>query len=204
MTAARPPGFSRRRKRARKSSSVFFVLTISEQVLGAVLVVEAAGEGRIGEDEGVGFFVARVILREGVAVADVGILHAVQEHVHAADAEHGVVEVEAVEGWWWKCFLSLASRRISGWCSRRYSPAATRKPEVPQAGSQMTSLGVGAVSSTMSWMMWRGVRNWPFWPALAILPEHVFVEVALGVAVLHRDVVDAGPRPWRAGRAWGW
>ena len=28
MTAARPPGFSSRRKRARKSSSVFLVLTI--------------------------------------------------------------------------------------------------------------------------------------------------------------------------------
>ena len=32
-----------------------------------------------------------------VAVDDVGILDAVQQHVHAADAEHGVVEVEAVE-----------------------------------------------------------------------------------------------------------
>ena len=29
--------------------------------------------------------------------------------------------------------------------------------------------GVGAVISTISWMMWRGVRNWPFCPALAIL-----------------------------------
>ena len=36
-----------------------------------------------------------------------------------------------------------ASRKISGWCSRRYSPAATRKPAVPQAGSQMTSFGRG-------------------------------------------------------------
>ena len=27
---------------------------------------------------------------------------------------------------------------------------------------------VGAVISTMSAMMWRGVRNWPFWPAVAI------------------------------------
>ena len=37
-------------------------------------------------------------------------------------------------------------------------------------------------------MMWRGVRNWPFWPARGDLAEHVFVEVALGVAILHRDV----------------
>ena len=55
--------------------------------------------------------------------------------------------------------------------SRRYSPAATKKPHVPAAGSQITSCGVGCVISTISRMMWRGVRNWPFCPALAILPS---------------------------------
>ena len=30
---------------------------------------------------------------------------------------------------------------------------------MPQAGSQMTSFGVGAVMSTISLMMWRGVGN---------------------------------------------
>ena len=54
----------------------------------------------------------------------------------------------------------------------------------------MMSVGCGAISSTISWMMWRGVRNWPFCPARGDLAEHVFVEVALGVAVLHRHVVD--------------
>jgi len=29
----------------------------------------------------------------------------------------------------------------------------------------------GAVSSTISRMMWRGVRNCPFYPAVAILPS---------------------------------
>ena len=71
----------------------------------------------------------------------------------------------------WKCSRSFGSRSTSGWCSRRYSPAATRKPQVPQAGSQMMSVGVGSVSSTISGMMWRGVRNWPFCPAVAILPS---------------------------------
>jgi hypothetical protein len=54
MTAARPPGLRRRRKRARKSSSVFFVLTILLAGPWRGLVVEAAGEGRVGEDERVG------------------------------------------------------------------------------------------------------------------------------------------------------
>ena len=45
-----------------------------------------------------------------------------------------------------------------------------RKPAVPQAGSQITSLGVGAVISTISPMMWRGVRNCPLIPAVLSLP----------------------------------
>ena len=40
---------------------------------------------------------AGMVLRKRIAVADVGVLDAVQQHVHAADAQHGVVEVEAVE-----------------------------------------------------------------------------------------------------------
>ena len=77
------------------------------EVLGAVLVVERPGKGRIGEDERVFFLLARVVLRERVAVADVGIFHAVQEHVHAADAEHGVVEIEPVEEVVVEVFLEL-------------------------------------------------------------------------------------------------
>ena len=38
-----------------------------------------------------------MVLGEAVAVNDGWILDPVQQHVHAADAEHGVVEVEAVE-----------------------------------------------------------------------------------------------------------
>src|SRR5574337_625567 len=51
---------------------------------------------------------------------------------------------------WWKCSRCFASCSKFGCRSRKYSPAATRKPAVPQAGSQMTSAGVDAVSSTMS------------------------------------------------------
>ena len=66
------------------------------QVLGGGLVVEAAGEGRIGEDERVLLRVVVVRLGQRVPVADVRVFHAVQQHVHAADAQHGVVEVVAV------------------------------------------------------------------------------------------------------------
>ena len=68
-----------------------------QEILGGVLVVQGAGEGRIGQDEAVALLVVRVVLGQRIAVADVGVHHAVEEHVHRADAEHRVVEVEAVE-----------------------------------------------------------------------------------------------------------
>src|SRR5690606_985465 len=68
------------------------------QVFGGVLVVEAAGKGRIREDQAVGAGIVAVLLCQRVAVLDGGVLHAVQQHVHAADAQHRVVEVVAVKG----------------------------------------------------------------------------------------------------------
>ena len=44
---------------------------------------------------------------------------------------------------WWKCLRSLLSCKRLGWRSRRNSPAATKKPAVPQAGSQIKSVGCG-------------------------------------------------------------
>ena len=74
------------------------VLPILDEMVGlGVLVVQAAGEGGIGQHQGVGLRVVGVVLRQRVAVADVRVLDAVQQHVHAADAQHRVVEVEAME-----------------------------------------------------------------------------------------------------------
>ena len=69
----------------------------------------------------------------------------------------------------WKWARRAASVCDSGWCLRTYSEAATRKPAVPHAGSQISSVGVGAIRSTINAMMWRGVRNWPLTPADASL-----------------------------------
>jgi hypothetical protein len=72
---------------------------------------------------------------------------------------------------WWKCRCRARSSSACE-CSRcTYSAAATRKPAVPQAGSQISSPRPGFIISTISWMMCRGVRNWPFCPAVAILPS---------------------------------
>ena len=72
--------------------------------------------------------------------------------------------------WLRKWSFFRRSKKISCFLfSFRYSPAATRKPEVPQAGSQTISSGPGSMSSTIMRMMWRGVRNWPLMPEVAIL-----------------------------------
>ena len=51
----------------------------------------------IGEDEGVGAGVVGMGFLEGVLVADAGALDAVEHHVHAADAEHGGIEIKAMK-----------------------------------------------------------------------------------------------------------
>jgi hypothetical protein len=80
------------------------------------------------------------------------------DHVHAGDAQHRRVEVEAVEhrGVEVACRVFLSPAAPSLWWVCTYSAAPTRKPAVPQAGSQTVSSGVGSTSSTIMRMMWRG------------------------------------------------
>src|ERR1035438_4564688 len=66
--------------------------------------------------------------------------------------------------------------------------ALTRKPQVPAAGSQIRSPGRGSRMLTIMRMMWRGVRNWPFWPAVLSLPSRYSYKVALHVLILRRDL----------------
>ena len=42
----------------------------------------------------------------------------------------------------------------------------------------------------VSLMMWRGVRNWPLTPALAIWEAGVLVQIPVGVAVVHLNAVE--------------
>ena len=114
-----------------------------------------------------------MVLREGVAVADVRVLDAVEQHVHAADAEHRVVEVEAVEH-----ARRGSARALLGVVEQLgmvlAEVLAGRDQEAGRAAGRVAD-DVGRASasiiSTISRMMWRGVRNWPFCPAVAILPS---------------------------------
>ena len=50
--------------------------------------------------------------------------------------------------------------------------------------------------------MWRGVRNLPFLASGGDFSEHVLVEIALRIAVLHRHVVDEVDNFGEQSRGW--
>src|SRR5690606_5013478 len=91
-------GLQQAQEQGQKQQLGFLGLDGLQQVLGGGLVIQAAGKGRVGQDQGVFFLIQIVRLGEGILVVDVRVFHAVEQHVHAADAQHGGVEVIAVEG----------------------------------------------------------------------------------------------------------
>ena len=190
MTAARPPGLSSRRNRARKSSSVFLVLTICLEVLRRGLVVEAASERRIGQDQGVALGVPGRALGKRIAVTDVRLLDLVEQHVHAGDAQHGAVEVEAVEH---AVVEVTALRKVQQRILMRTADEPGRLHQEPGCSARRVAdlvRGPGAVISTMSWMMCRGRTELAVLPGRGDLAEHVLVQVTLGIPLAERDVVN--------------
>ena len=62
--------------------------------------------------------------------------------------------------WWDLAWSNMKSLSLS----RKYSDAATKKPEVPQAGSHITSSEFGFTRFTIIFIMCLGVRNCPLVP----------------------------------------
>ncbi len=165
------------------------------QVLGGGLVVETAGKRRVGEDERVPLGVVpcrrQVGLGERVPVTDVRILHAVQQHVHAADAQHGGVEVVAVEGALVEPpaglgvlvdAVAVVLDEMLGGGDEEAGRAASR------IADDVVRRGRGHVHHQPDDVA-RGAEL-PVLPRGGDLAEHVLVEIALGVAVGHVDVVE--------------
>ena len=71
-----------------------------------VALVDAAGEGRIGHDDVVVALLGEA-LAEGVLVIDMGIVDAVHHEIHEGEADHGAVEVEAVQALLQNVFVVL-------------------------------------------------------------------------------------------------
>ena len=58
------------------------------QILGGGLVVEASRKRRIGEDRAYFSASSSSVWASEILIADIWVLHAVQKHVHTADAQH--------------------------------------------------------------------------------------------------------------------
>ena len=113
-----------------------------------------------------------------------------QEHVHAANAEHGVVEVERVEE-------AVVEVRLEFRVAENFR---VMPPEIFTDRHGKAASAAGGVAHDVP-----GHRPDEFHhqfddmarrAELAILPgagdlaEHVFIQVALGVAVFHRHLLD--------------
>src|SRR5690606_34856757 len=94
--------FERAQNMRHKQQLGFFGFDQAEYIRVGIGFIQAAFEWRIGEDdvEEV-FFLPGDVLFNGFAqrvlVQNIGAIHPVQGHVHAADAKHGGIEVKAPE-----------------------------------------------------------------------------------------------------------
>jgi hypothetical protein len=90
-------GLEQLQKQRHEQQLRFLGLHYPLQLAAGALVIQGARKGRIGEDQGVCVLLARAVFRERIAVAHIGVLHPVQQHVHRADAQHRGVEIKAIE-----------------------------------------------------------------------------------------------------------
>lgn len=169
----------------------FLGLDDALEVLGGGFVIETARERRIGEDEGVFFRVVLIVFGQRVLVADVRVFHAVEEHVHAADAEHGGIEVVAVEGG----LVEAAAGDgilVDGIAVVGVEIFGGGDEETGGAERGIADLVLGRGSGHVHHQLDDVARA----AELAVLPgagdfsQHIFVEVALGVAVGHVDGIE--------------
>ena len=119
------------------------------------------------------------------------VFDAVQQHVHAADAQHGGVKVKAEEGG----FVELPGAFSAG-----VNGLLVVFLQVFGGGDQKAGAAAGGVANGVAGLRGHHVHHQLNDVArraeLAVLPgggdfaEHVFVEVALGVSVVHGDGVD--------------
>jgi hypothetical protein len=161
-----------------------------QQVLGRRLIIQRSGEGRVGEDQRIGAGILVMLLGQAVAVGDVRVLHPVQGHVHGADAQHGRVKVKAVE----HAVVEMGALSVVD-----QHPGVVVAQVFP-GGHEEAAGARGGVADDV--LRGRGHQvdhqrdDVARRAELAVLPgagdlaEHVFEHVALGVPVVHRDVVE--------------
>ena len=166
-------------------------LDYAEEVLGGGLVVEATREGGIGEDEGVGAGVVGMGFLEGILVADVGALDAVEHHVHAPDAEHGGIEIKAMKDVLGKALAGgFVGKDLGLVVLAQVFPGGHEEP-AGSAGGVADDVGGGGCGHLHHQIDdVAGGAELPVLPGGCDLAQHVLVDVALEVAVVHGELVE--------------
>ena len=131
-----------------------------------------------------------MVLRQAVTVTDVGVIDAMQRHVHGADTEHGGVKIKAVEHGIMEMLTGLFITEKRGVGLAQIFTCRHQEPT--SARCRITDNIVGRWLSQFDHQL-----NDMAWGAeLAVgactgnLAQHILVKVALGVAVFHRDFVE--------------
>lgn len=153
-------------------------------------MIQRPGEWWVGEDQAVSSRFARVVLGERIPINDMRTFYPVQHHVHRPDAEHGAVEIEAVEHRLVEMFAQFRVAQHFG------MPA----PQVLTDGDQETAGASGRIADDVRRLWLRQLdhqrNNVPRRAELPVLPgsrdlaEHVLVDITLGVAIVHPHIVE--------------
>src|SRR6185369_9582916 len=127
-----------------------------------------------------------MFFRKRILVANVWVLNSVQQHVHAADAQHRRIEVEAIE----ELFIEMMAQFIVG-------------EDFRVTLSQVFTRGDKKAGRTTRWIandvarLWRDHFNHqtndvtrraelPVLSGSRDLAEHVLVKITFGISILHR------------------
>ncbi len=187
---ATPAGFELFQEQADEQQFGFFGFTDLQQIFGGAVKIERAFEWRIGEDQRVGIALQCVVFAQAVAVLDRRVVDAVQGHVHRADAQHRRIKIGAVEHVVMKMLLQCGIKE-----QRFVVPF-----QIFRRRDQITAGAAGRIANDILRRRCGQFHHQlddmarraelPILPGAGDLGQHVFVQIALGVAVVHRDGVD--------------
>jgi len=114
----------------------------------------------------------------------------VQQHVHAADAQHRIVEIEAVKHPMMKVLVQARVAQHFGMALAQVLTCGNEK-----AGSSTRRVADDVPRRRRS-KLDHQPDDVPRRAELSVLPgggdlaEHVFIEITLGIAILHRHLID--------------
>src|SRR5665647_522161 len=131
-----------------------------------------------------------MVLSQRVTVTDIRVFNAMKEHVHATDTEHDIVKIKAVEHAVVEVMFQLLIMQ----------DVRMALSQIFASGYEKSGCTACGITYNICWLWGCHLHHQANYVArgaeLSILPgagdfaKHVFVEVALGIAILHGHTVQ--------------